>query len=174
MQNIIKTFRLFSFVAGALALGTVYCHAQESPSPSKAEGAATAGSSSGSVLKADTEFDGVAVELTSVKRGDGDTVTVQFKYVNTGSKEVTVAPSQLGGYASEQVYYIDPKNKKKYTVITDSERNPVASNMRGSFSLEPGSSRSGWTKLPAPPADVSKITVYIPGAPPFESVPLAP
>ncbi len=144
--------------------GIAILKAQESP-------ATSAGSS---IAKVEGEWEGVTVELISVKRGDGDTLTVQFKYTNNGTKEITPTSSQLGGNsASEEVYYVDPTNKKKYTVIEDAEKKPIASNMR-SLSLEPGASRSGWTKLPAPPADVTKITVYIPGAPPFESVPVAP
>jgi hypothetical protein len=143
--------------------------AQDSPSP-KTDSAAA----SSAIAKTESEWEGISVELLSVKRGDGDTITIQFKYVNNGSKEFSPTSTQLGGNsASEEVYYVDPKNKKKYTVIEDAQKKAIASNMRN-ISLEPGASRSGWTKLPAPPADVTKITVYIPGAPPFESVPLAP
>lgn len=143
--------------------------AQESPAPKT--DAPVAGSA---IAKVESEWEGVTVELISVKRGDGDTITIQFKYANNGSKDFTPTSTQLGGNsASEEVYYVDPKNKKKYTVIEDAQKKPIASNMRN-FSLEPGASRSGWTKLPAPPADVTKITVYIPGAPPFESVTIAP
>ena len=157
-------------VAGAFVfLNIATLSAQESPAPKT--DAPAAGSA---IAKVETEWDGVMVELTSVKRGDGDTITIQFKYTNNGSKEVSPTSIQLGGNsASEEVYYIDPKNKKKYTVIEDAQKKPIASNMRN-FSLDPGASRSGWTKLPAPPADVTKITVYIPGAPPFESVTVAP
>jgi len=135
---------------------------------------AAAAAATSTLQKVDTEWEGVTCELISAKRGDGDTITIQFKYTNNGAKEFSPTSSQLGGNsASEEVYYVDPKNKKKYTVIEDAQKKPIASNMR-SFSLDPGASRSGWTKLPAPPADVTKITVYIPGAPPFESVTLGP
>jgi hypothetical protein len=69
------------------------------------------------------------------------------------------------------VYYVDGKNKKKYLVVKDAEDKPIASNMQY-FQLEAGASRPGWAKFPAPPAGVDKITVYLPGAPPFEGVTL--
>ena len=70
------------------------------------------------------------------------------------------------------VYYVDGKNKKKYLVVKDSEDNAVASNLKY-LEIEAGASRGGWAKFPAPPAGVDKITVYLPGAPPFEGVTIA-
>jgi hypothetical protein len=124
--------------------------------------------------KADTEWDGVSVELSSVTRGDGDMITIKFKYTNSGSKVANI--SKLGQFSgdnvAEHLYYVDSKNKKKYLVVKDTEGNPVASSMRY-LELEASASRSGWAKFPAPPAGVDKITVYLPGAPPFESVTIA-
>jgi hypothetical protein len=125
--------------------------------------------------KADTDWEGISVELLSVTRGDGDTLTIKFKYNNSGSKAANI--SQLGQFShdnvADHVYYVDPGNKKKYLVIKDTQGKPIASNMRY-LELEAGASRTGWVKVPAPPTPVSKITVYLPGAPPFESVSIAP
>jgi hypothetical protein len=172
---------LFIGVCGAVALlilGSASAPAQDTSTLGKADNTpasvATSQAASSAALKADTEWDGISCELTSVKRGDGDTITIQFKYTNNGSKKTSISYTQIGGNnAAEEAYYVDPKNKKKYTVIKDAENKAVASNMTH-LDLDAGASRSGWTKLPAPPVDVTKITVYIPGAPPFESVPLAP
>lgn len=135
-------------------------------------GTAQAATSSGQ--KADTEIDGVTAELLSVARTDGDTLTVKFKFSNSSQKDAKV---YLTGYSpdnlAEKVYYIDSKNKKKYTVIKDAGGDAVCSKMQ-SVELKPGESRSGWSKLPAPPAGVTTITVFLPGTPPFESVQLAP
>jgi len=38
------------------------------------------------------------------------------------------------------------------------------------FGLAPKETVSTWAKFPAPPADVEKVTLYLPGAPPFEDV----
>jgi hypothetical protein len=139
--------------------------AQDTSTPASPSSATTA-----SAPKADTEWDGVTVQLTSVKRDEGGSITVQFKYTNTGANKVDSQwPHNV---IAEWVYYIDPKNKKKYTVIKDSDNNFIVS-PGGNFSLAPGASKLFWAKLPAPPADVTSITVFIPGAPPLERVTLA-
>jgi hypothetical protein len=162
----------FLAVVSLVVFGSLRANAQEPTAPgAPTASAAEATSSSSTAKKADTEWDGISVELTSVTKGDGDTLTIKLKYTNNGSKPVNV--SKEGQFTSEnvaeKVYYIDPKNKKKYLVIKDSEGHAVASNMKY-LELEAGASKAGWLKLPAPPADVKTITVYLPGAPPFEGV----
>ena len=165
------TLLLSLLLPAGIALVTANVRAQESSSPTAGNNAAK---SETITQKTDTEWDGVAVELTSVTRGDGDTITIKFKYTNSGSKTATIhALGQFhGDNMAEHVYYVDAKNKKKYLVIKDAEGKPVASNMTY-LELEAGTSRSGWAKFPAPPAGVDKISVYLPGAPPFEGVTIA-
>ena len=116
----------------------------------------------------------MTAELLSATRTDGDTLTVKFKFTNGSQKE---AKLYLTGYSpdnlAEKIYYIDNKNKKKYSVITDTQGQPVCSNTK-SVTLAAGESRSGWSKFPAPPAGVSTVTVYLPGTPPFEGVTITP
>ena len=165
-MQITKTFKFFLNVLAVAGVAFISCvisarvQAQESPA-AKAE-------SSTAAMKQDTEWEGVSVELTGVTRGEGDTITIKFKYTNSGSKETTISHDN----AAEHVYYVDPGNKKKYLVIKDAQGKAVASNMQY-FKLGPGASRAGWAKFPAPPAGVSKISVYLPGAPPFEGVTIA-
>ncbi|HJT80790.1 MAG TPA: hypothetical protein VJ719_06295 [Chthoniobacterales bacterium] len=184
-----KTYRLFgSTIVLTLAFAVSVIDAQaEDPSTtptaessSKAEAAPPAAAGSGSSAtatsseKADTEVDGVTAEVVSVTRTDGDTVTIKFKYTNSGQK---TAELNLTGYSPDnlaaKVYYIDGKNKKKYLPVTDAAGTPVCSNTKGSTKLDAGESKSGWTKLPAPPAGVSTISVYLPGTPPFEGLTIA-
>lgn len=158
-------------IAGAgtvafLACTAIHLNAQEA-SASPAAAASTSGKT------ADAEFgDGVTAEVVSVTRGEND-VTIKFKYTNNGSKQVEFYKSNYGydNFAA-LVYYIDPKNKKKYTVIKDAEGHPLASQSQN-IKLPPSESKSGWAKLPAPPADTTSVTVVLPGAPPFEKVPVA-
>src|SRR3954471_21090264 len=88
-------------------------------SPSQGVAQETSASPSGSTARtADAEFgDGVVAELLSVTRGEND-VTVKFKYTNNGSKACRF---EMSNYSHQNiaalVYYIDPKNKKKYTAI---------------------------------------------------------
>jgi hypothetical protein len=178
-----KSFKFFRNVLAAAGVAFISCiivlcgaaalmlfsgasiRAQDTSTPASPSSATTA-----SAPKADTEWDGVTVELTSVKRDEGGSITVQFKYTNTGANKVDSQwPHNV---IAEWVYYIDPKNKKKYTVIHDSDNNSIVS-PGGNFSLAPGASKLFWAKLPAPPADVTSITVFIPGAPPLERVTIA-
>lgn len=173
--RVIPSHRVVLATLSLLGVFVLPINAQEpAPSGVPTASAAATSSSSSSAQKADTEWDGVSVELTSVTRGDGDTLTIKFKYTNNGSKPVNV--SKIGQFShdnlAEKVYYIDTKNKKKYFVIKDSEGHAVASNMKY-LELGPGESKGGWLKMPGPPSGVNTITVYIPGTPPFESVAIA-
>jgi hypothetical protein len=179
MKTIIRSLKmtlpLSLLLPVAIALVIANVRAQESSSPSAgnspAKSETTTTKSESTTQKADTEWDGVRVELTSVTRGDGDTITIKFKYTNSGSKAAKI--SELGQFGGDNmaahIYYVDGKNKKKYLVVKDAEGNAVASTLRY-LEIEAGASRGGWAKFPAPPAGVDKITVYLPGAPPFESV----
>lgn len=122
-------------------------------------------------LVEETEWSGVKAELTSVERTSGNMLTIKFKYTNTGSDKVDI--SRLGRFDHDNVvdhmYYIDAKNKKKYLVVKDAEKKALGTNLKY-FALAPGESKAAWGKFPEPPADVDKISVYLPGAPPFEDV----
>ena len=165
------TLLLSLLLPAGIALVIANVRGQESSSPTPGN---TATKSETTAQKTDTEWDGVTVELMSVTRGDGDTITIKYKYANSGSKTATIY--KLGRFSGDNmalhVYYVDARNKKKYLVIKDAEGKPVASNMTY-LELEAGASRNGWAKFPGPPAGVDKISVYLPGAPPFEGVTIA-
>jgi uncharacterized protein YchJ len=164
-----KSFKFFRNVLAAAGVAFISCIIART----QAQDASTAKvESPAATMKADTEWDGVSVELISVTRGDGDTITIKFKYTNSGSKEANIGTLSNFAEMAQHVYYVDGKNKKKYLVVKDSEGNPVASSMNY-LVLEAGASRAGWAKFPAPPAGIDKITVYIPLAPPFEGVTIA-
>lgn len=121
---------------------------------------------------------GVEVTLVELKRTAGDSVTAKWRYRNTQAADVKILK---GGSAWSEPYkltmgafLIDPINKKKYMVITDAENIPLASkhgDWQG-YTLAPGQALSVWARFPAPPADVDKVTVTLPGVPPFEDVPV--
>ena len=121
-------------------------------------------------MKVDSDISGIGLELTSVQR-TGDTIMVRFKYISTRDK-----PTRIDNEAGQQVstiYYVDARNKKKYPTIKDTEGKPLSSNL-DYFEVGAGETKAGWAKFPAPPPDVTAVSVYIPGAPPFENVPIAP
>lgn len=121
-------------------------------------------------MKVDSDISGIAIELTSIQKS-GDNITVRFKYISTRDKPTRI--DKDSGQQVSDMYYVDPKNKKKYPVIKDTEGKPLSSNL-DYFEVPAGEAKAGWAKFPAPPADVTTISVYLPGAPPFENVPLTP
>jgi len=121
---------------------------------------------------------GVEVTLVELRRTSGDSVTLKWRYRNGTSQAVKLAKG--GSSWSDPyrltwgAYLIDTVNKKKYLVITDAEGRPLTSK-HGDWqgvTLEPGQAINAWAKLPAPPADVEKVSVTIEGVPPFEDVPI--
>ena len=120
-------------------------------------------------MKVDSDISGVSVELTAVQK-TGDTIIVRFKYINPGEKPADIH-AQIQGQVYNLIYYVDTKNKKKYLVVRDTQNNPLCSSMQD-LSVSPGETKSCWAKFPAPPSDVTAISVYVPGAPPFENVPI--
>jgi hypothetical protein len=121
---------------------------------------------------------GVEVTLVEVRRTGGDSVTAKWRFRNTQSNEVKVAQGGTSWSAPYELtaesFLIDPVNKKKYLVITDEKRLPLASK-HGDWqgvTLKPGQTLSAWAKFPAPPSDVEKVTVTLPGVAPFEDVPV--
>jgi len=120
-------------------------------------------------LKVDSDLSKISLELTSVQK-TGDTIMIRFKYISARDK-----PTRIDLETNQEVnqmYYVDSKNKKKYLIIKDTENQPLSSAL-AYFEVGPGATKSAWAKFAAPPPDVSTISVYIPGAPPFENVPIA-
>lgn len=120
-------------------------------------------------MKVDSDISGIGLELTSVQK-TGDTIMIRFKYISTRDK-----PTRIDTESGQQVadmYYVDAKNKKKYPIIKDTEHKPLSSNLEY-LEVPAGETKACWAKFPAPASDVTAISVYIPGAPPFENVPIA-
>jgi hypothetical protein len=118
----------------------------------------------GSALRVvETEWPGVTVELMSIEPASGETLMVKFTYVNRGSAAAK--------FSMRNVYYVDTKNKRKYSPVQDSRHQLLASKT-GRVEVDPGRSASHWVKFPAPPAGVERIDLYFPGALPLEKVPV--
>ena len=122
---------------------------------------------------------GVRVDVLELKRTSGGTVTLTFTVVNSAGANFNLTdtlstPGQVGGtWDVAKVALLDVPNKKKYLVMRDSEKNCVCS--RGGFSdreMKGGTSRTFWAKFQAPPENVTKMTIEMPGTPPFEDLPI--
>lgn len=121
---------------------------------------------------------GAEVTLVEARRTGGESVTVKWRYRNPTSSSLKLSKggtSWLDAYQlTAEAFLVDPVNKKKYLVITDDQKYPLASK-HGDWqgvTLQPGQALSAWAKFPAPPAEVDKLTVTLPGVAPFEDVPV--
>lgn len=125
------------------------------------------------------EVGGVEVALLEVKRTSGDTITIRYRYTNKTTAKKTLDHGGQGLDAwrfGRDAYFVDPATNKKYPLLKDQTGQPVAAKHEqfGSrISLTPKQVVNTWAKFPAPPPEVEVITVYLPGAPPFEGVAVA-
>jgi hypothetical protein len=123
------------------------------------------------------EAGGIDVVLLEVKRTSGDTLTIKWQYNNKTNEKKKLDHGAQAGLDSYRfagdAYYIDPGTGKKYTVLQDESRNPLGAKQvqfQFGITLTPKQVVPVWAKFQAPPAGVGKVTVYLPGAPPFEDV----
>ena len=111
---------------------------------------------------------GVQVALLDVRRTSGDTVTVRLQLRNTTDKDVSNRDF-YSSYFVDAMYLIDGSSKKKYLVVRDAENKPVG--FYGQSQTIPAKGTlSVWARFPTPAS--AKIMVSVPGAAPFEDVPI--
>jgi hypothetical protein len=126
----------------------------------------------------DYEVDGVQVELLSVQRVSDGTITVRWQYRNTTDQPKQLGESFKGMGWSEpfslvyDAYLVDARGKMKYPVLKDDRGGLVAGKHAGRkvVTLGPKRTLGAWAKFAAPPAAATKISVFIPGAQPFEEI----
>ncbi|MGH8453219.1 MAG: hypothetical protein ACRES4_00620 [Nevskiales bacterium] len=109
---------------------------------------------------------GISLAVTELKRTSGDTVMLKFTMTNSGTT--------INYYMSKQheIELVDAVNKKKYLVVKDSEGKCLCTAGSTDY-VKPGSQVSVWAKFPAPPPDVTKISVVIPNFIPMDDVPIS-
>ncbi|HEX7181928.1 MAG TPA: hypothetical protein VF756_08810 [Thermoanaerobaculia bacterium] len=118
----------------------------------------------------ETNWSGVIAEVTEFRR-KGNTLTAKVRLRNQGSAEVQ--PEII----YKEAYLMDLGAGKKYEVLKDEKGTYIAA-LRQNWGdrwyeeLQPGQAMTIWMKFPAPPADVKTVTLQIPGAPPFEDLPI--
>jgi hypothetical protein len=127
------------------------------------------------VLSAEGETPDVRIEVRDLKRGDGDTVTLRLRLVNESGGQFD-ASCEMREYGANDncgtfsgAYLIDAANKKKYLVVRDAEGNCVCSGVKN---LEDGKKMNIWATYPAPPAEVTEMTLVVPLFEPIEGVPI--
>ena len=116
---------------------------------------------------------GVVAEIVQCKRDSG-VLSIRMRLRNTGDDQVNVSLIHLGNY--DQYYFT--AGSKKYFVLRDSEKTPLATQINASDSsvvvtIAKGGSYVWYAKYPAPPDDQKKINYYTPLTPPVEDIPIA-
>jgi hypothetical protein len=117
----------------------------------------------------------IRVEVRDLKRGEGGVVTLRLRLVNESAEAFDASCDMRDPAANDScgeftgAYLLDATNKKKYTVVRDSERRCVCS---GIDAVEPGKRMNLWATFPAPPEDVTAVTVVVPQFEPIENVPI--
>jgi hypothetical protein len=125
---------------------------------------------------ADNDRETGRAEVMELKRISGDMLMLRIAIVNTGTETLSLAtgysaPRTGDVYSVSGVTLVDPVNKKKYFVVRDSANNCLCSeNLKD---LKPGGRIVAWTRFPAPPDDVQKISVLIPLFSPMDDVAIA-
>ena len=128
------------------------------------------------VLFAEGENPDIRVEVRDLKRGDGGVVTLRLRLVNGSGEAFDASCGMREPGANDScgdftgAYLLDAANKKKYTVVRDSDHKCVCS---GISAVEAGKRSNIWATYPAPPAGVTEVTVVIPLFEPIEGVPIA-
>jgi len=148
------------------------------PTPQPTATTAPAPATTGVVASTDGELAGTHIDVTELKRGSGGTVSLKFVLTNNGDKVFHTYGHVLGekdvnsDYKSVGgIHLVDPVNKKKYFVVRDSEQKCMCSS--DVADIQPGSKVNLWAKFPAPPPEVTKVTIEVPHFQPMDDVPIS-
>lgn len=119
--------------------------------------------------------DGLLLQITSTDRDAGGFLTVNGNLKNDAAKSVVVPP-QMSGDETEIVKHgpslggaslVDPKGKKRYYVLRDTDGRPLTTSGLGT--LEAGQSLPVFLQFPAPPEGTAEVTLQLPT---FSTAPL--
>ena len=152
--------------------------AQPVPAPATTTTAASAPAApaSAAIAGSDGEKPGMHIDITELKRASGGTVNLKFVLSNNTSERVGMWRF-LGGKDTNDdndvsgVTLVDPVGKKKYFVVTDTEKSCLCS--RKVDHIDANSKLNLWAKYPAPPPDVTKVSIEIPHFQPIDDVPIS-
>lgn len=123
----------------------------------------------------EAETEGVSVEVINARRTAAGVVTIVWRYRNAGTQRMSFPglTNQVG-----KAYVIHPGSATKYPPVTTQDRDLLGGTTlvlgeTGGASVRPGETLTTWAKFQAPPEDAKTFTFVVPGAAPFENVPLA-
>ena len=147
--------------------------------PQPTQTTATVAPTAGAIAATDGEKAGTHIDITELKRTSGGTVNLKFLLANNGTEDLHMSSQFMGdndvSHDSYQdvsgIHLLDPANKKKYFVVTDNEKHCVCS--KNIAPIKPGQKVNLWAKFPAPPAEVTKVSIEIPHFQPIDDVPIS-
>lgn len=105
-----------------------------------------------------------SVELTDLKRASG---VLTAKVVHTATADnahVYVYP--------KDTYVLDAAGGKKYEVLQDSDGNWLSSSNTSHTLNKAGDTHKAWYNFPAPPAEVTSVSLTLVNCEPLEDVPI--
>ncbi|WP_251732245.1 hypothetical protein [Frankia sp. R82] len=110
------------------------------------------------------ERSGVAIAVTSLRRDSSTTVTLAVTITNGGSEPMSYSVLAGSGlkYSSmtaSGVTLIDPVAKLRYYPLRDTDNNCVCTPFPFTEDLSPGARTDAIVTFPAPPKNVSSLTV---------------
>ncbi len=138
----------------------------------------TLAASSHVIGTADGDKPNMRIEITQLKRVSGNMVSLAFTIINASKNPVSLNSdfSAKDGNVDKDTatfsgVYLG-SGTTTYPVARDGKGYCMCSKDLGM--LTPSTRRDVWAKFPAPPSDVTKLTVYVPLFHPVEDVPIAP
>ncbi|GGX68634.1 hypothetical protein [Streptomyces anandii] len=164
-------------VAAGLALGVAGCGGGEDSKKPDTSASASKGSNpkpstqegSDQLLAELKGPNSLLLQITSAKRDSGGFVTVNGTMKNDGGQSVII-PSNLSGNETEIIRngsslggatLVDPKGKKRYYVLRDTDGRPLTTT--GLPSLKSGESIPVFMQFPSPPASTTDVDFQLPG-----------
>jgi len=149
------------------------------PQPTETTATVAVAPTTGAIANSDGEKQGAHIDITELKRTSGGTINLKFTISNSGSEKLNLYSQYLGdanishdNYRDVSgIHLLDPVNKKKYFVVTDAERRCVCS--KEIPDVAPGGKVNLWAKFPAPPPEVTKVTIEVPHFAPMDDVPIS-
>lgn len=173
-------------IATGLAVGVASCGGggdDKKPQSSASASASKGGGSGPSTQEGESQEpvaelhgqDGLLLQITSTDRDSGGFLTVNGNLKNDAAKSVVVPP-QMSGDETEIVKHgpslggaslVDPKGKKRYYVLRDTDGRPLTTSGLGT--LEAGQTLPVFLQFPAPPEGTAEVTLQLPT---FSSAPL--
>ena len=168
-------FAILAMVAVALLAGAGCSKKEE---PAKAAVPAPAKSAASTNLgESDYAVAGVRIALLELRRSGPDGVLLRWQYRNESDQALKMELGAMGmdSYRFAKDVMLKDSAGNKYGVRAYSTPEPEAARhdeFKFSVTLPPKQIVNTWAKLDAPAHEVKHVTVVIPGAPPFDNIPI--